>query len=85
MNKIYLKLSKELSKYFQNKYNISLNLFDFQLTRKEFDGDITLVVYPILKYIKLNPQVISKDIGEYLIESSNIISSYNIISGFLKF
>jgi arginyl-tRNA synthetase len=85
MNKIYLKLSKELSKYFQNKYNISLNLFDFQLTRKEFDGDITLVVYPILKYIKLNPQVISKDIGEYLIESSNIISSYNIISGFLNF
>ena len=85
MNELYLKLSKELSKYFQNKYNISLNLFDFQLTRKEFDGDITLVVYPILKYIKLNPQVISKDIGEYLINSSSIISSYNIISGFLNF
>ena len=85
MNELYHKLSKELSKYFQNKYNISLNLFDFQLTRKEFDGDITLVVYPILKYIKLNPQVISKDIGEYLINSSSIISSYNIISGFLNF
>ena len=85
MNELYHKLSNELSKYFQNKYNISLNLFDFQLTRKEFDGDITLVVYPILKYIKLNPQVISKDIGEYLINSSSIISSYNIISGFLNF
>tara|TARA_B100001059_G_C17838861_1_gene590423 strand:+ start:8864 stop:10645 length:1782 start_codon:yes stop_codon:yes gene_type:complete len=85
MNELYHKLSKELSKYFQNKYNISLNLFDFQLTRKEFDGDITLVVYPILNYIKLNPQVISKDIGEYLINSSSIISSYNIISGFLNF
>ena len=85
MKELYHKLSKELSKYFQNKYNISLNLFDFQLTRKEFDGDITLVVYPILKYIKLNPQVISKDIGEYLINSSSIISSYNIISGFLNF
>ena len=85
MNELYHKLSKELSKYFQNKYNISLNLFDFQLTRKEFDGDITLVVYPILKYIKLNPQVISKDIGEYLINSSSTISSYNIISGFLNF
>ena len=85
MNQLYHKLSEELSKYFQNKYNISLNLFDFQLTRKEFDGDITLVVYPILKYIKLNPQVISKDIGEYLINSSSIISSYNIISGFLNF
>ena len=85
MNELYHKLSKELYKYFQNKYNISLDLFDFQLTRKEFDGDITLVVYPILKYIKLNPQVISKDIGEYLINSSSIISSYNIISGFLNF
>ena len=85
MNELYHKLSKELSKYFQNKYNISINLFDFQLTRKEFDGDITLVVYPILKYIKLNPQVISKDIGEYLINSSSTISSYNIISGFLNF
>ena len=85
MKELYHKLSKELSKYFQNKYNISLNLFDFQLTRKEFDGDITLVVYPILKYIKLNPQVISKDIGEYLINSSSMISSYNIISGFLNF
>ena len=85
MKELYHKLSKELSKYFQNKYNISLNLFDFQLTRKEFDGDITLVVYPILKYVKLNPQEISKDIGEYLINSSSIISSYNIISGFLNF
>ena len=85
MNELYHKLSKELSKYFQNKYNISLNLFDFQLTRKEFDGDITLVVYPILKYVKLNPQEISKDIGEYLINSSSMISSYNIISGFLNF
>ena len=85
MKELYHKLSKELSKYFQNKYNISLNLFDFQLTRKEFDGDITLVVYPILKYVKLNPQEISKDIGEYLINSSSMISSYNIISGFLNF
>ena len=85
MNQLYHKLSEELSKYFQNKYNISLNLFDFQLTRKEFDGDITLVVYPILKYVKLNPQEISKDIGEYLINSSSMISSYNIISGFLNF
>ena len=85
MKELYHKLSKELSKYFQNKYNISLNLFDFQLTRKEFDGDITLVVYPLLKYVKLNPQEISKDIGEYLINSSSIISSYNIISGFLNF
>ena len=84
MNKLYNKLSKEISEYFNDKYDISLTLFDFQLTRKEFDGDVTLVIFPILKYIKANPQILSKEIGEYLINSSSIISSYNVINGFLN-
>ena len=84
MNKLYTKLSKEILEYLHNKYDISLNSFDFQLTRKEFDGDITLVIFPLLKYIKENPQTLSKEIGEYLISNSSIISSYNVINGFLN-
>ena len=84
MNKLYTKLSKEILENLNNKYDISLNSFDFQLTRKEFDGDITLVIFPLLKYIKENPQTLSKEIGEYLISNSSIISSYNVINGFLN-
>ncbi len=56
----------------------------FQQTRPEFEGDLTLVVFPFLKLIKKNPEVLAREIGEALIAESPMIQSYNVIKGFLN-
>ena len=55
-----------------------------QATRKEFTGDITIVVFPLLKISKKSPEETSREIGEYLISNCNEIESYNVVKGFLN-
>ena len=56
---------------------------ELQQTKKEFEGDITLVVFPLIKELKLSPKEIAEKIGNYLVENSSVVS-YNIVSGFLN-
>lgn len=56
----------------------------FQETRKEFEGDITLVVFPITKFVKLGPEQLGQVIGEYLVEHSDIVVQFNVVKGFLN-
>ena len=56
---------------------------ELQQTKKEFEGDITLVVFPIVKELKSSPKEIAEKIGNYLVENSSLVS-YNIVSGFLN-
>ncbi|MEM1119748.1 MAG: arginine--tRNA ligase, partial [Bacteroidota bacterium] len=53
-------------------------------TRKEFEGDYTVVVFPYTKAAKKKPADIGKDLGKYLVENSPNISAYNVINGFLN-
>jgi len=53
-------------------------------TRKEFDGDYTLVVFPFLKWTGKGPEDSAKWIGEYLKSEIEVIESYNVIKGFLN-
>ncbi|MDT8400895.1 MAG: arginine--tRNA ligase [Bacteroidales bacterium] len=55
-----------------------------QSTRKEFEGDITLVVFPLLKYSGKSPEDTAYDLGNYLLKSSPGISSFNVVKGFLN-
>ncbi len=55
-----------------------------QKTRKEFDGDFTLVVFPLLRISKKPPEQTATEIGEYLKENVEEISSFNVIKGFLN-
>ena len=56
---------------------------ELQQTKKEFDGDITLVVFPLVKELKMNPKEIAEKVGDYLIETNSVVS-FNIVSGFLN-
>ena len=58
--------------------------FEFQHTRKEFDGDITLVVFPLLRHIKANPVALGEAIGEYLVKTTEHVTAYNVVKGFLN-
>lgn len=65
-------------------YGVSLPTVEFQPTRKDFEGDITVVIFPMLRYIKGNPEVIGQKIGEYLEKQLEDISRFNVIKGFLN-
>ena len=55
-----------------------------QKTRKEFEGDFTLVVFPFLALSKKRPEETAQEIGEYLKANLPIISSFNVVKGFLN-
>jgi arginyl-tRNA synthetase len=65
-------------------YNIEIPTVEFQATRKEFEGDITVVVFPLLRYKKGNPAQIGADLGKYVVENVSEITNYNVVKGFLN-
>ena len=56
----------------------------FQDTRKEFEGDTTLVVFPITKFVKQGPEQLANAIGEYLVQHCPVVKQYNVVKGFLN-
>ncbi len=77
-------LSLAVSDYLKENHNIEVNQFEFQQTRKEFEGDITLVVFPLLKQIKINPKQLAENIGNYIKEHINEVEAFNVVKGFLN-
>lgn len=65
-------------------FEADLPTVEFQPTRKDFEGDITVVVFPMLRIVKGNPEGIGKQIGEYLLEQVNEVSGFNVVKGFLN-
>ena len=65
-------------------FDIAIDKVEFQTTRKEFEGDITMVIFPLLKVIKSNPVELGTKIGNYLVENVIEVSRFNVVSGFLN-
>ena len=65
-------------------FNASLPSVELQPTRKEFEGDITVVVFSMLRTIKGNPVQIGEQIGAYLKENVTEITNFNVVKGFLN-
>ena len=82
--KINSVLKSELSKYLKLKYNLDYNDFEIQQTRKDFEGDLTIVIFPLLKYIKQNPVNLGKELGTFILNSSVHVTRFNVIQGFLN-
>ena len=77
-------LEKAVIKGFKEIYDVEINSVEFQATRKDFEGDITIVVFAFLRFIKGNPEAIGTKIGEYLKENVAEISNFNVVKGFLN-
>ena len=69
---------------FVTLYSTEIPSVEFQATRKEFEGDITVVVFPMLRYKKGNPVQIGEDLGKYLVYNVEEITNYNVVKGFLN-
>ena len=77
-------LSQSVLEFLSSTFDLSDPKLEFQATRKDFEGDVTLVLFPLLKLTRQNPAVLGEKIGNYLVEQSEEVSHFNIVSGFLN-
>ena len=77
-------LSPQISVAIQKIFDVAIDKFEFQATRKDFEGDITVVIFPLLKQIKSNPVELGNKIGQFLVDNVAEVSKFNVVSGFLN-
>jgi len=76
-------IEKSIKSSFDKIFQMKPKTIELQQTKKEFEGDITLVVFPFVKELKMSPKEIAEKIGDYLLEINSVVS-YNVVSGFLN-
>ena len=77
-------IESAVKKGFSSLYESEIPSVEFQATRKEFEGDITVVVFPMLRYKKGNPVQIGNDLGNYIVENVTEVLRFNVVKGFLN-
>ncbi|NNK88265.1 MAG: arginine--tRNA ligase [Flavobacteriaceae bacterium] len=77
-------LSELVQSAMAQRFKVDIPSIEFQETPKEFEGDITIVVFPMLRYIKGNPAEIARYLGEYVLTHAPEIAEFNVIKGFLN-
>ncbi|MEQ9582313.1 MAG: arginine--tRNA ligase, partial [Arenibacter sp.] len=65
-------------------FKVELPTAEFQPTRKDFAGDITAVIFPMLRYVKGNPLQIGEQIGQFLKDEVKEVTDFNVVKGFLN-
>ncbi|MBQ0147246.1 MAG: arginine--tRNA ligase [Flavobacteriaceae bacterium] len=82
-----MNLKQQITQYvldaIQNVFEITPESVEIQFTRKEFEGDYTLVVFPLIRALKGKPEDIGAKIGDNLVAEGKI-SAYNVVKGFLN-
>mgnify|MGYP006095359791 CR=1 FL=1 len=73
-----------VKKAIKSIYDVEINSVEFQATRKDFEGDITVVIFALLRAVKGNPVEIGTKIGEYLKKNTSEVSDFNVVKGFLN-
>jgi len=77
-------LSQHIKTAFSKLYKAEIDTVEFQSTRKEFEGDITVVTFPMLRVVKMNPAQLGEDLGNYLVEHIDEVKAFNVVKGFLN-
>ncbi len=78
-------LQNEIEQVLKDLYNCTdSKLIQIQPTKKEFEGNYTLVVFPLLKFSKLKPEETGQAVGEALMRKSNTVAAFNVVKGFLN-
>lgn len=84
MNNLQNQLSNHIISAIDDLFSISLDAVEFQSTRKDFEGDITVVIFPMLRHIKMNPEQLGSELGNYLVSNCKDIMRFNVVKGFLN-
>ena len=73
-----------LNQFFKSQHNIKIESYEFQSTRKEFEGDLTLVVFPLVRQVKIRPEDLANTLGNYLLNEHKDVLNFNVVKGFLN-
>ena len=86
MNKMNIESSLQAIalKAIEQLYELKIDSVEIQPTRPDFEGDLTIVVFPLLKLIKTSPIVLANSLGNYILENEKSFTSFNVVSGFLN-
>ena len=86
MESVETVLLSEVKKAAKALYNQDIvdSLIQIQKTRKEFSGDFTVVMFPLLKTSKKSPEQTGTDVGQYLVAENGFVIGFNVIKGFLN-
>ncbi|MBC8767521.1 arginine--tRNA ligase [Arenibacter sp. BSSL-BM3] len=77
-------LTQKVKEAVSSIFKVDLPSVEFQPTRKDFAGDITAVIFPMLRFVKGNPVQIGEQIGQYLKDQVNEVTDFNVVKGFLN-
>jgi len=77
-------IEKKLSEVILNVYQLKDINLEVQENKTEFEGDFTIVTFPLVKQLKKNPESIGVELGEALTEQSDLFESFNVVKGFLN-
>ena len=81
---LYNILKDQISKFLLSKFDLDFNDIEIQTTKKDFNGDITVVIFPLLKLLRKSPIEIGNEMGLFLVKKSKYVDNYNLIQGFLN-
>jgi len=81
---LYNILKDQISKFIFSKFDLDFNDIEIQTTKKDFNGDITVVIFPLLKLLGKSPIEIGNEIGSFLVKESKYVDNFNLIQGFLN-
>ena len=77
-------LTQKVKEAVSTIFKVDLPSVEFQPTRKDFAGDITAVIFPMLRFVKGNPVQIGEQIGQYLKDQVVEVTDFNVVKGFLN-
>lgn len=77
-------LTEQIQDAIQQLFDLTIETIEFQATRKDFEGDVTMVVFPLVKILKGNPVEIGTKIGTFLADKNDFVSRFNVVGGFLN-
>ncbi|MDM1554475.1 arginine--tRNA ligase [Chryseobacterium indologenes] len=77
-------IEQKLSEVILNVYQLKDIKLEIQENKTEFEGDFTIVTFPLVKQLKKNPESIGVELGEALTEQTDLFESFNVIKGFLN-
>lgn len=78
------KIEEKLSEVILNVYQLKDITLEVQENKTEFEGDFTIVTFPLVKQLKKNPEAIGMELGQALTEQTDLLESFNVIKGFLN-
>ena len=77
-------IRKKIDNFLKNNYSLNNVKYDINVTKKEFEGDYTVVLFPLIPLLKRKPIEISEEIIEFLKSDEYIVEKHNLIQGFLN-